>query len=118
MITDVLPTGVSAVEMFGDPWSAPPLFAQEMPLVERVVDRRRHEFATTRACARKAMSKLGFTPSPILRGSHGEPLWPTGLVGSLTHCEGYRAAVLARIEDMAAVGVDAEANSPLPENGP
>jgi 4'-phosphopantetheinyl transferase EntD len=36
------------------------------------------------------------------------------VVGSLTHCEGYRAAAVARTEAFAAIGIDAEPHAPLP----
>ncbi|CAM5421294.1 4'-phosphopantetheinyl transferase [Streptomyces avidinii] len=103
--------------MFGTPPPSPPLFAQEARLIEGVVERRRSDFTTVRTCARRAMGRLGFPPAPILRGPRGEPLWPPGLVGSMTHCDGYRAAALARAEDLASLGVDAEVNDPLPREG-
>ncbi len=36
------------------------------------------------------------------------------MVGSLTHCDGYRAAV-ARVGEMVSLGIDAEIHEPLPE---
>ena len=54
------------------------------------------------------------TPSPILHGRDREPLWPPGIVGSLTHCAGYRAACAARRCHVAAVGIDAEPHAALP----
>jgi 4'-phosphopantetheinyl transferase EntD len=42
------------------------------------------------------------------------PPWPVGIVGSLTHCDGYRAAVVARVEQVALLGLDAEPHEPLP----
>ena len=53
-------------------------------------------------------------PGPILRGSKGEPLWPAGVVGSITHCAGYRAAAVARQTQLAGIGIDAEVHAPLP----
>ncbi len=46
-------------------------------------------------------------------GSYREPLWPRGIVGSLTHCEGYCAVVAAREERVAGLGVDAELGGEL-----
>jgi len=37
------------------------------------------------------------------------------VVGSMTHCAGYRAAVVAHAADVAALGVDAEPHAPLPD---
>ena len=84
-------------------------------MVQGAVDRRRAEFATVRSCARTALAKLGVPPAPILPGERGAPQWPAGVVGSMTHCDGYRAAVLARREQAASIGVDAEPHAPLPD---
>jgi 4'-phosphopantetheinyl transferase EntD len=50
----------------------------------------------------------------VRTGPGREPLWPDGIVGSLTHCEGYRAAAVAPRSLVASVGVDAEPHAPLP----
>jgi 4'-phosphopantetheinyl transferase EntD len=51
---------------------------------------------------------------PILRGPTREPLWPPGVVGSITHCRGYRAAAVARQSDIWTIGIDAEPHEALP----
>lgn len=43
------------------------------------------------------------------------PLFPRGIVGSLTHCDGYRAAALAHKLRFRSVGIDAEPHGALPE---
>jgi len=113
MIRELLPDTVSAVEAFSD-LSEAVLFPEEQALVARAVAKRRHEFATTRTLARRALSGLGLAPVAILRGKGGVPLWPAGVVGSMTHCTGYRCAVAAREGDVRSLGVDAEPNTPLP----
>ncbi|BAW92304.1 4'-phosphopantetheinyl transferase family protein [Actinomyces sp. Chiba101] len=90
------------------------LHREETALAERMVDRRRREFATVRGCARRALLGLGHRRPPMVPGSAGEPTWPAGVVGSMTHCEHYRAAAVARQEDVDCLGVDAEPNAPLP----
>jgi 4'-phosphopantetheinyl transferase EntD len=91
------------------------LFAEEERSVGRAVEKRRREFTTARACARTALGELGIGPVAIANGERGEPLWPGGVVGSITHCAGYRAAAVARVEDVLSVGIDAEVHEPLPE---
>ena len=54
-------------------------------------------------------------PQPVLPGERGAPRWPAGVVGSMTHCAGYRAAALVRAADLASLGIDAEPHGPLPE---
>ena len=94
-----------------------PLMPGEGALVDRAVERRRREFATARACARSALERLGRPAEPILAGEQGEPLWPAGIVGSITHCAGYRAAAVAvaHRSGLLSIGIDAEPHGSLPE---
>ena len=95
MIEHILPATVKAYDTFDDP-PGTMLFPEEERLITRAVEKRRKEFTTARLCARKAMERLGVAPVPVLSGLRGEPLWPQGVIGSITHCAGYRAAALAR----------------------
>ncbi len=90
------------------------LFPEEQQAVGRAVEKRRREFVTARACAHEALAQLGVAPVPILSGPRGEPQWPAGIVGSITHCNGYRACAVARTEELSTLGIDAEPNEPLP----
>lgn len=116
MIERILSTPISAVEAFGD-CPVTTLFPEEEAFIARAVESRRREFATGRACARAALARLGRSPAPILPGMRGAPQWPEGVVGSITHCEGYRAAAVALTEDAVSMGVDAEPNATLPDHG-
>ena len=80
-------------------------------------ERRQREFATVRDCARTALGQLGIGPVPITSGRGGEPIWPNGIVGSMTHCTGYRGVAVARDHLLAAVGIDAEPHEALPGSG-
>ena len=91
------------------------LFPEELAYLSRAAVKRRTEFAGVRVCARKALADLGLPPAPILPGPTREPGWPSGVRGSMTHCEGYCAAAVARAEDVLSVGIDAEPNRPLPD---
>lgn len=113
MIAELLPSAAVAVEMRGDCWPAS-LPASERALVEGAVARRRREFASGRVCARRAQERLGLAPVAILIGAHGEPLWPSEVVGSITHCAGYRACALAPTSEIAGIGIDAEPHAALP----
>lgn len=117
LIGALLPSAVESAESFHDPVDPPPLFPEEEALLTRVVDKRRREFTTVRSCARAALGRLGFAPSPILPGQRGAPRWPAGVIGSMTHCEGYRAAAVAHARDVMTIGLDAEPHQPLPNAG-
>jgi len=113
VIADILPDAVASAEAFGDPPEAA-LFPAEEALIARAVRKRRAEFATGRLCARNALGALGLEPAPILPGQNGAPQWPSGVVGSITHCAGYRAAAVARAREVVTIGLDAEPAQPLP----
>jgi 4'-phosphopantetheinyl transferase EntD len=114
VIEAILPGAVAVAEAFADEGGAE-LFPAEREIVGRAVEKRQREFATGRACARRALERLGVGARPIRRGEHGEPCWPEGAVGSITHCDGYRAAAVARTADLLTIGIDAEPHQPLPE---
>src|SRR4051794_19903843 len=94
MIAEILPAGAVAEEAVGEVESAP-LLPEEEAALGTVVETRRHEFTIGRNCAHRALARLGFPPAPLLRGHYRQPLWPIGVVGSITHCSGYCAAVVA-----------------------
>jgi 4'-phosphopantetheinyl transferase EntD len=114
MIEAILPCEVVSADTREDPSDAM-LFPEEEARLARAVEKRRREFTTARVCARRAMAKLGVPAAPVLPGPHGEPRWPDGVVGSMTHCAGYRAAALARAAEVVTIGIDTEPNDVLPE---
>lgn len=114
MLGDILPSSVVAVEAFEDDPDVV-LFPEEEAVIAKAVAKRRTEFTTARGCARAALGKLGFPPVPILPGTRGAPGWPAGVVGSITHCPGYRACAVARMDDIVTIGLDAETHDKLPD---
>ena len=115
MIADILPAAAAVAESLGpEPAPDPGLFPAEQALVRTADPRRRAEFMAGRACARTALARLGLTTAPVLAGVAGEPRWPAGVTGSITHCAGYRACAVARTTDLAGLGIDAEPNARLP----
>ncbi|HZA12105.1 4'-phosphopantetheinyl transferase [Mycobacterium sp.] len=117
LLSGVLPEaldGLAAAELYSDPPDLAPL-PEEEPLIARSVAKRRNEFITVRYCARLALARLGWPPVPILKGEKGEPCWPDGVVGSLTHTEGYRGAAVGRHDHVRSVGIDAEPHDVLPD---
>jgi 4'-phosphopantetheinyl transferase EntD len=110
----ILPPGVRSAHTRSDPPSAT-LFPAEAALLVNAVEKRKQEFTTVRHCARLALAELGVAPGPILPGVRGAPVWPAGIVGSMTHCAGYRAAAVGRTSQVAGIGIDAEVHELLPE---
>lgn len=97
-----------------------PLFDTEESLVARAVDKRKWEFRAGRHCARRALAELGMSEAAILNGPDRAPVWPAGVVGSITHTgagnRAFAAAVVARANEVRALGVDAELAKPLGED--
>ena len=113
MIRDIVPPEVVVEETFEDLPDVE-LFPEEEAVIAKAVAKRRREFTTARACARAALEKIGVPPVPILPGPRGAPQWPAGVVGSITHCAGYRACAVARACEIVTIGLDAEPHDSLP----
>lgn len=114
MIERLLPTTVACAAEFSDPSDAM-LFPEEAATVASATEKRLREFTTGRMCARSALSRIGIMPAPILPGERGAAQWPPGVVGSITHCAGYRAAAVALARDVLTIGIDAEPDEVLPD---
>ncbi|MDE9366381.1 4'-phosphopantetheinyl transferase superfamily protein [Luteipulveratus sp. YIM 133132] len=117
LLSRVLPSSVLTAETYdlvGDDEVGSTLVGDEERLVAAAVTKRRREFATARRCARQAMVAIGVEPVPVPAGHRGAPRWPAGLVGSLTHCDGFCGAALARATQVLSVGIDAEPHDVLP----
>lgn len=82
------------------------LTTEELPLASDMQPRRRREFTAGRGTARRALTALGEAHATISMGSGGEPLWPLGIVGSLSHTATHAAALVSRCQRHASVGID------------
>jgi 4'-phosphopantetheinyl transferase EntD len=103
----LFPAGVIAAEL-REPGQASCLKPEELRSIERAVPKRIGEFAAGRQCARRALAEMGFVDALIPVAADRQPVWPPGVVGSITHTAGLCAAVVASETRMAAVGVDTE----------
>lgn len=84
------------------------LHPEEAARTERMADKRLREWKLGRACVRQGLAQLGIEDFPFLNHSDRSPIWPPGIVGSLTHCRDLCAAALARRERIVSLGLDAE----------
>lgn len=89
------------------------------PALNGAVQKRKAEFIAGRYCAHAALAQLRGSldetngamtngQSAIGIGANREPLWPEGVVGSITHTQGYASALVARRNKVRAVGLDSE----------
>ncbi|MGY3621912.1 4'-phosphopantetheinyl transferase family protein [Bradyrhizobium sp. USDA 10063] len=75
------------------------------------VPKRQHEFIIGRYCAYRAVRQI--QPDfdwrmQIGRGPTGAPVWPDGIIGSITHTDGHIAAAAAHRDRVDAIGIDSE----------
>ncbi|GGC60435.1 4'-phosphopantetheinyl transferase superfamily protein [Hoyosella rhizosphaerae] len=116
MIANIVHAPLVTAESFAD---ATGVFVPEVEraAVARAVPKRQAEYFTVRHLARRAMGTLGVPGAeqmPILKGARGAPTWPNGVVGSMTHCTGYRGAVVGYSDHVRSIGIDAEPHTTLP----
>lgn len=107
LIARLLVPGLSGAEIW-DEEQVIALHPEEEIHVARAVGKRRRDFALGRTCARTALAELGHGGAVIAKGDDGAPLWPQGITGSITHTQGYAAALVGENRDFAGIGIDAE----------
>ena len=112
MIERLFPDGVVTAESAGDALDDV-LRPEEAACVARAVEKRRREFAAGRACARRALGRLGLVDVSLPIERDRLPAWPAEIVGSITHCEGYCGVAVARRGDVIGLGLDAESVAAL-----
>jgi enterobactin synthetase component D len=71
---------------------------------------RRLQFLAGRFCAMEALRRLDprRPPTTIGRTERGTPMWPSGVVGSITHTGGFVSAAVARADEARSLGIDSE----------
>lgn len=69
---------------------------------------RQREFAAARACARRALGRLGVEPCALVPNADRSPRWPSGITGSITHTRELCLVALAPRGRLASLGVDVE----------
>jgi len=76
--------------------------------VASAAPKRQRDFTLGRFCAHRALAQMGRDAAAIPVGDAGAPVWPAGIVGSITHTSGYAAAMVASRDVVQSIGIDAE----------
>lgn len=108
-LKDLLPAGACVI--FSEPRHAQAKLhprEQEFLNARRMQPVREREFRVGRALAREALAQFGIADHPLLPAETREPLWPDGIVGSISHCEGICAVAVAESKRFSGIGVDLE----------
>jgi 4'-phosphopantetheinyl transferase EntD len=130
MIEETAASTTDVSELFGpgvvieecDPRTVSPehdateLSAVERAAIARAVPVRRREFIAGRLCARRALRRLGLCVSSIPVGSGREPVFPSQVVGSITHTRTHCAVAVAMRSEYRSLGLDVEDAVDLPRD--
>ncbi|WP_428510431.1 4'-phosphopantetheinyl transferase family protein [Roseateles sp.] len=112
--TRAFPLGPDRVQVVTDLRRLEDLFdgqcLDDLPgLPSRASRRRQIEFIGGRLAAERALARAGANPeAPVARGSRGQPEWPAGWTGSISHTASHAYAVATRASGPAGIGIDAE----------
>jgi 4'-phosphopantetheinyl transferase EntD len=74
----------------------------------------RRASGAARIVARELLARFGYADATIPTGEGGAPIWPTGVVGSLTHDDDVAVAAVALRRNFASIGIDVEPARELP----
>lgn len=84
------------------------LSSNEGLLAQNFSGKRLSHFCTGRYAAKEGFKKLGKEISEILMGSDGDPKWPSGYSGSISHSDQLVGAIVTNDPKIASVGLDIE----------
>ena len=89
------------------------LHSEDLAYAAGLGERRQDEYLLGRAAAVQVCRELGFSRSPAIgRAKSGAPLWPPGVIGSISHKHRTAVAAAAREGELLSVGVDIEVLGP------
>ena len=79
-----------------------------LPQNHNYSSKRLTDFSTGRYCATKALEQMRIKDATIPIGEDREPIWPEGIVGSISHCDSLTGAIVAKSSDHISLGIDIE----------
>jgi len=92
------------------------LLPEEAPAFAASVVTVRRASGAARIVARELLRRLGHPDCALPKTSSGAPLWPPGIIGSLTHDGRFALAAVGLVRDVGAVGIDVEPADFLPSD--
>lgn len=81
--------------------------------VARATPTRQAEFSAGRHAARMALRAIGLSDAAIPQGCDRAPIWPAGIIGSITHSATACLAVAMQADAMRGIGIDLEPALPM-----
>lgn len=96
-------------------WSAP-VFAAEEKIIQAATVKRQAEFRAGRHCAHRLLNQLGYRDFALLKQADRQPLWPSDVVGSISHTQGFCMVACASAHRIKLLGLDVENNLALDDD--
>lgn len=83
---------------------------EEIPLIDNFKEKspREQEHRLGRYCAEQGLKAMGKEGNEIQSSPQGYPIWPQGIVGSISHSKGLCLSAVAKSEYFEAIGIDVE----------
>lgn len=106
-VSDLFPHGVLTLVEHRDNWPTELTPAERAQLGD-VCGKRLAEFSAGREQARRLIAAITGTAEPLLVGDYRQPLWPEGIIGSISHSDLYCAVAVAARESISDLGIDVE----------
>jgi len=76
--------------------------------IRKSIRKRKSEFLAGRYAAQHALYRIGVNELSIGIGLHRNPVWPDGILGSITHNDDTAICAIARSSHVSALGIDLE----------
>jgi 4'-phosphopantetheinyl transferase EntD len=108
--------GICAAHRLISPGDENGLKDEEAPAFAKSVVKVRRASGAARIVARALLAEFGLLNVAVPKSPSGAPIWPQGVVGSLTHDSRVAIAAVGRRRDIAAIGVDVEPAEELPSD--
>jgi 4'-phosphopantetheinyl transferase EntD len=90
------------------------LWPEEAAALARSVVQVRRASGAARIVARELISKIGLPKCALPKGGGGAPVWPAGIVGSMSHTSRVAVAAIAPRRSFSGLGIDIEPSEALP----
>ena len=90
------------------------LMPEEASAFVASVARVKRASGAARTVARQLLAQAGFPNHPLRKAKSGAPIWPQGVVGSMSHDSTMAVAAVAMRRDFCALGIDIEPAESLP----
>ncbi len=84
------------------------LAPSERDTIAKAVQGRKEQYSTGRYLAHNALLELGVNEPRVITGTHRQPIWPRGIVGSISHTTHSAAVAVASAEHYLGIGIDLE----------